>query len=178
MLRFLLTSFSLLLFLFVLPPASAQESDFIENLISNLDATGSRDVFFDLDTGVEVDSSSADWDLWFNGSRIKVNGQLAMVDKKYSSVYAAPDTGYLDDEMGITAFPSGSDAGWFMYDPNTHTVEAVPQRTFVIKNRDGNHAKVEFISYYKDATPADTPGADPRYYTFRYKMNSSGSSKL
>ena len=173
------TSFLMVLVASVFSLSHAQDApSHVSKSISNLDVTGGKIVFFDFDSGAAVDSSSG-WEIQLNGSQIQVNGSLAIVEKKFESVFAAPSTdSFITDDSGITSFPSGSDAGWFMYDSSTHTVEAVPQRTFVIKNSDGNYSKLQIFSYYKDAESADTPGAEPRYYSFRYKMNTVGSTKL
>ena len=145
-------------------------------MIENLDATGSKNVFFSLSEGTVVDSTEA-WDLWYNGSRIQVQGELAVLDRKFDSVYEAPDSDFMADSSGIVSFPGGED-GWFNYDPMTHIVEPIPQRVFVIKTTAGNYAKMEITSYYKDGAMGDDPGAEPRYYSFRYVLGSDGSRKL
>ncbi len=157
-------------------PAQAQNDVIKEETISNLDVTGNKNVFFSFAEGAEVDSTAA-WDLWFNGSRIQVRGDVLMLDRKFDSVYEAPDSEFLSDDSGFTAFPSGAD-GWFNYDPTTHIVEPVPQRVFIIKTADSNYAKLQITGYYKDGAMGDDPGAEPRYYSFRYVYRTDGARKL
>ena len=57
-------------------------------------------------------------------------------------------------------------------------ITPIPGRTLVIKTADGKYAKLEVLSYYKDA-PASPTAADPSgYYKFRYSFQSDGTKNL
>lgn len=157
-------------------PAFGQDSDLLARTIENLDATGNAPVFFNLAKGTVVDSTEA-WDISFNRSNISVFGQVTVADRKFDSVYEAPTSALASDIVGVAGFPSGAE-GWFNYDPMTHIVEPVPQRVFIVKTASDMYAKIQILGYYKDGAMGDDPGAEPRFYTFRYVLNTSGSSEL
>ena len=75
-----------------------------------------------------------------------------------------------DSESGY-AIVTGSGNGWYTYNPANNSIAPTPGKVLVIRTRDGRYAKVEILSYYKDAPLEITPeiaANDSRYYTFNY----------
>ncbi|MBX7124275.1 MAG: HmuY family protein [Cyclobacteriaceae bacterium] len=149
--------------------------------------------FFSFKTGAVVsnaDSASSKWDIGFRGTTIIVNSGTSgpgtaaalVVTGVFDELNAAPDNGYLqDDKASATApyaIPKGSGKGWYNYDPATNVISPVAGRVIMVQTADGKYAKVEILSYYKDAPAAPTNTSVDRYYTFRYVYQPDGSKKL
>ena len=140
---------------------------------------------FDFSTG-QTTTNATDWDIAFRGTSIIVNGgeSLGTTDEPNRTGDAAAyivngtlaaitnvDTALFEQDSSTgTAIPSGSGNGWYIYaGPPTHLINPTPGKILVFKTRDGKYAKVEILSYYKDA-PAN-PDAfvnESRYFTFNY----------
>lgn len=145
---------------------------------------------FDFSTG-QITTSETDWDIAFRGMSIIVNGgnSLGTTDEPERTGNAAAymDSGTLDgvtnvktslfvqDSVVGTAIPSGSGNGWYTYaGAPTHLISPTPGKILVFKTRDGRYAKMEILSYYKDA-PAN-PDAfvnESKYFTFNYAYQSN-----
>lgn len=113
------------------------------------------------------------WDLAFEGTNIAVNGEGLLMDVPFDSVATAPKEGYRRDggSQG-NVVPGGSGNGWYLYDPEFHVLEPIPNRTIVLRMLDGTYAKVGIQSYYH------TESDDPRFYTFQYAYQPNGSRSL
>ncbi|KAB1158376.1 hypothetical protein F7018_09370 [Tenacibaculum aiptasiae] len=126
------------------------------------------------------------WDIAFRGLRVIVNGgskygltdepertgnaSLAVVNSEFSKVLMAPaDSEFKQDAKGVYALPV-SGAGWYTYSNGVVTANA--GTIIVIKTIDGNYAKMEIKSYYKDLTSKEA-----RYYTFDYVYNPNVGDK-
>lgn len=148
---------------------------------------------FSFKTGAIVsnaDSASAKWDIGFNGTKVIVNSGTSgpgtaaaqVVSGIFTELTSAPDAGYLtDDKLAAPAFYAirrGSGNGWYNYDPATNLISPIAGRVIVIQTADGKYAKMEIISYYKDAPVAPASTTTDRYYTFRYLYQPDGSKKL
>ncbi len=87
-----------------------------------------------------------------------------------SSITEVETENLVQDSTSSYAIPSGSGNGWYTYaGPPTHLINPTPGKILVIKTHDGKYAKVEILSYYKDAP--DAPDAfvnESRYFTFNY----------
>ena len=150
--------------------------------------------FFSFKTGAIVanaDSATANWDLGFNGTKIIINSGTSgpgtataqVVSGIYGEILTAPETGYLSDNKNATpasyAITRGSGNGWYNYDGATNIISPIAGKVILIKTSEGNYAKMEILSYYKDA-PA-TPNAmtdQDSNYTFRYSYQPNGSKTL
>ncbi len=132
--------------------------------VSDIDASGDEPVFFSFADGKPVGSGDA-WDISFKGTDIGVNGTARVVDRAFERVLEAPESGYLE------AVPKTEEERWFEYNPDTHVVTPVPFRTIIVRTSSGGHAKIEIQDYY------DGLGT-PRFYTFRYAYQPSGSRFL
>ncbi len=136
----------------------------------------------------DVTDSETDWDIAFRGTTIAVNGGTvtgsADEPSRNGNAGAAIESGTLEDitdatgltfaqdATGAYAIPGGSDNGWYNYNPATFTIAPIPGRILVFRTHDGKYAKVEILSYYRDA-PAE-PDAfmdESRVYTFKYVYN-------
>ncbi|WP_445382589.1 IPT/TIG domain-containing protein [Robiginitalea sp. IMCC43444] len=142
---------------------------------------------FSFETGA-VTESNTDWDIAFRGTTIAINGGVAtgtndepernadagavIVNGLFDEINSAEGLSFSQDASGAFAIPLGSDNGWYNYNFMTNVVSPIPGVVLVFRTHDGKYAKVEILSYYKDA-PANPDGfADAsRYYTFRYVYN-------
>ncbi len=163
------------------------------NTISNLHApqlggqgepTSGEFAKFDFESG-EITASNTDWDIAFRGTSIIVNGgtSLGTIDEPNRSGEAAAyiATGTMasvlevdeslmvqDSDTGY-AIATGSGNGWYLYNPQAFLITPIAGKVLVFKTRKGNYAKVEILSYYKDApVDPDVNVDESRYFTFNY----------
>ncbi|NNL80558.1 MAG: hypothetical protein HKO67_08715, partial [Flavobacteriaceae bacterium] len=141
---------------------------------------------FDFESGAITTNASA-WDIAFRGTTIIVNGgeSLGTTDEPdrtgeaaayiatgtFSSVTTLNPSQFNQDSASGYAIPSGSGNGWYTYNFMANTIDPIPGRVLVFRTRDGKYAKVEILSYYKDAPEEITPeiaSDDLRYYTFNF----------
>ena len=60
----------------------------------------------------------------------------------------------------------------------SNIVSPIPGKVLVFRTRNGNYAKVQIISYYKDApSNPDASSDESRYYTFNYVYNPNEGEK-
>ena len=135
---------------------------------------------FNLETGLTT-SSNTDWDIAFRGTSIILNGGISLGtnDEPERTGDAA---GYIVDNtfanvssVNTELLEQDSDEGyvltdWYTYSgPPNHLITPTPGKILVLRTHDGKYAKIEILSYYKNA-PED-PDAftdEARYYTFNY----------
>lgn len=135
---------------------------------------------FDLSSGLTT-TSETDWDIAFRGTSIIINGGVSsgVTDEPERNGDAAAylATGTMDavDTVNISSLEQDSVngfvlSGWYTYaGPPTHLISPTAGKIIVLRTRNGKYAKIEILSYYKDA-PAE-PDAfvdEERYYTFNY----------
>jgi HmuY protein len=137
------------------------------------------------DIVANTDSATSKWDLGFNGTAIIVNSatsgpgttQAQIVSGIFDELATAPDAGYLSDNdpapiagapNSNLAIPTGSGKGWYTYDGAAMVNRPTAGKVIVVKTSEGRYAKMEIISYYKDAPASPTSSNIARYYTFRY----------
>lgn len=133
------------------------------------------------------------WDIAFRGSTIIVNGgtEIGITDEPTRTGIAA--VSFVKNTLaGVTLFPetttfkqdgpatyaiaTGSNNGWYNYNPTTHLIVPITGKIFVVKTHDGKYAKFEILSYYKNAPASPDAINDPSgYYTFNfvYQPNST-----
>lgn len=143
---------------------------------------------------------SADWDLAFTGpynSEIYVNNasknlnpgyggaadktSVVMLEQAYDFVNeAVSEEMFHNSEVNKIGWAgSGDSPGWFYYSLTTHIMQAIPNRTYVIRLQDGKYAKLQLINAYKGNPPAVTDLNWPApYYTFRYYIQEDGTKNL
>lgn len=142
---------------------------------------------FSFETGA-VTTSDTEWDIAFRGTTIAVNGGAvtgtddepsrngnagaSIASGTFASVIDAAGVTFAEDADGAFAIPTGSDNGWYNYNPQMNVVTAIPGKVLVIRTHDDKYAKVEVLSYYKDA-PVEPDGFidESRFYTFNYVYN-------
>ncbi|WP_051203871.1 HmuY family protein [Hugenholtzia roseola] len=135
-----------------------------------------------------TDSASTQWDIGFNGTTLIVNGGATRVGKGgaylhtglFEDLSEVPTTATFkgDNAPADLAIPIGSGNGWYNYNPQSNTITPIAGRVIVLKTGEGNYAKLEILSYYKDAPANPTATDAARYYTFRYVLQSNGSTNF
>lgn len=140
-----------------------------------------------------------DWDIAFTGpynSELYVNdgtdqynpgyggdarSSVVKVDRPYRDVTEAPDDAAFQTS-GITkiGWASSENApGWFFYSLNSHIMQAIKNRIYIIRLPDGKYAKLELVNAYQGNPPAVTDMNWPApYFTFRYYVQENGSRNL
>jgi hypothetical protein len=169
-------------------PTAALEVKKVSNVFAN-DSSG-HFTFFNLRTNTVMnlsDSASTNWDVAFHSTTILVNSgtsgpgncAASVVQKGFDNVTAAPaDSLFAKDNAPTHAIPTGSGNGWYNYDPAAYVITPIAGRTLVVKTADGKYAKIEILSYYKDAPASPTMTDISRYYTFRFSYQSDGTKNL
>lgn len=144
---------------------------------------------FSQNTTVTDDS----WDIAFRGTTIIVNGgsaigitdeptrtgngAVSIVTNTLDAVTTIPDiSSFAQDATNTYAIPTGSGNGWYNYNATNNLITPIAGKIFVVKTHDGKYAKMEIISYYKDAPTTPDATALSRYYTFRYVYQPNGTS--
>lgn len=140
---------------------------------------------FDFETG-QTTTSDTDWDIAFRGTSIIVNGgvSLGTADEPsrtggaalylttggLAAVTQVNDASFIQDNATGYAIPSGGGNGWYAYaGPPTHLITPIAGTVIVVKTSEGKYAKLEIVSYYKDAPASPNAFTDEsRYYTFNY----------
>lgn len=177
------------------PPENNQNEGI---LVSNLHAPQDTDytqnppvasgvfVKFDFSTGA-ITNSETDWDIAFRGTTLLVNGGSSsgivdapqrsgnagayLVDGIFDEVTTIDTSAFAQDSSMGLAIPTGSGNGWYTYDPTLLAIYPIPGKVIVLRTADNKFAKVEILSYYKDAPAVINEQIalnDLRYYTFNY----------
>lgn len=145
---------------------------------------------FSFKEGTQV--SGDNWDIAFRGTTILVNGgsKIGLTDEPertgnaaltiengtFSSIIEAPENANFKQDANETyALPTGAGNGWYSYNPQLNQINPIAGKVIVVKTTDGNYAKMEIISYYKDLDAANP--AKGRYYTFNYSYNPNAGEK-
>ncbi len=139
---------------------------------------------FNFETGMQT-TSDTDWDIAFRGTTIAVNGGTVtgtadeptrngnagatIASGTFASVATADGLTFTQDVDASFAVPTGSDNGWYNYNPQTNIISAIPGKILVFRTRDGKYAKVEILSYYLDQDSSNPNSG--RHYTFNYVYN-------
>lgn len=149
--------------------------------------------FFSFKTGAVVantDSATNKWDVGFNGTTIIVNGGQQRVGKGgaivstgiFDNLTVAPSDGYDMDSLinakAVYAIPTGSGKGWYNYNGANNTITPIAGKFLIIRTGDERYAKMEIISYYKDAPATVSSAIADRYYTFRYVYQGDGTKNF
>jgi len=172
------------------------ESQLIENLNAPQEGGQGNPISgeftkFNFATG-QTTVSETDWDIAFRGTIILVNGgEITGIEDEpnrtgEAAAYIASgtlasvtsvDTSLLNQDFeNSPAILTGSGAGWYIYaGPPTHLITPIAGKVLVFKTHDGKYAKLEILSYYKDAPASPDAFADlDKYYTFNYVYQPNG----
>ena len=87
-----------------------------------------------------------------------------------STVINVDSSLFVQDSETATSISTGSGEGWYIYaGPPTHLITPITGKILVFRTHDGKYAKVDILSYYKDAPNAPDAFTDEdRYFTFNY----------
>lgn len=171
----------LLLFAFPLALDGVAQPATTVRTASFVDASGDAPVYYSLESNTPVDAASAEWGGWdiaLQGTEMRVNGGVIMIDTSFADVVEAPEDGYATDTPETPAIPGGSGKGWFDYDPTTHVITPVENRTFILKLESGRYAKLRVTDYYRQEFTAEGPQPVPRHWSFRFELAPEGSRKF
>ncbi len=143
---------------------------------------------FSFATGAVTDSDT-EWDIAFRATTIAINGGVAtgtndeperngnggvalVRDVLFSEVTTANGLTYTQDADGAFAINPVSDQGWYNYNGALFLVSPIPGTVLVFRTHDGKYAKIEILSYYRDAPEEPNAFVDEaRLYTFNYIYN-------
>jgi hypothetical protein len=139
---------------------------------TNLTSTGNAApyTYYSLRTKSTVADSSAQWDIAFRSTSIKVNGSAQIVTANFDTLKTAPATGYAAGSVGT----------WYDYsgEPN-HLITPQLGKVILVKTVDNKYAKVQILNYYQGAPAVPNGLTDtPRYFTFRYVLQADGTTNL
>lgn len=135
------------------------------------------------------------WDIAFRGTSIIVNGGTAYATDEptrtgegaiailsgvlFNEVTTIPAaSAFVQDSSTGYAIPAGSGNGWYGYNSDTHIITALAGKVFVVRTHDGKYAKMEILSYYKDAVANPDLTTEYRYYTFKYAYKSDDNTNF
>jgi hypothetical protein len=132
----------------------------------------------------ESDSASTNWDIGLKGTTIITNGGVSGPGQ--GGAYVAngifgemktidASASFAADSNESLAIPTGSGNGWYNYNPQNNEISPIAGKVIFVRTADGNFAKMEILSYYKDRPTIITPTTAGRYYTFRYVYQPDGS---
>jgi len=134
------------------------------------------------------DTATVKWDLAFAATTIRTNsgtsgpgqgGAIVLSGTDFDTVSQAMASGYsVDTSATKLAITTGSDKGWYHYDFATNIITPIAGRVLIIRTADGRYAKMQIVSYYKDAPVTPTQNDISRFYTFRYVFQPDGSTTL
>ncbi|CAM1335063.1 HmuY family protein [Tenacibaculum aestuariivivum] len=135
------------------------------------------------------------WDIAFRATTILVNGgeatgikeepnrtgnaALLLATGTFLDIKKVSDTAVFnqDAKEGVLALPKST---WYTYNMADHSINPVAGKIIVVRTIDGNYAKMEILSYYKDmdsSNSADPQNSGGQYYTFNYVYNPNTGDK-
>jgi len=147
---------------------------------------------YNLRENKSVDFSKFDtdeWDVGFRTTDIIVNGGKVrkgkggaiIQDSTFDEIKSAPtDDKFVGDESDTEfAIKRGSGKGWYNYTGSAtstnHHILPIPGKTLIVRAGDGKkYAKIQILSYYKDAPKELEPQPSPditSFYTFKYSLS-------
>ena len=128
-------------------------------------------VYFDLETGTEVDvadpAEDLQWDLAFRRFHIATNSgasgnagsEVARLPDLFDDVAEIPNNGFVVDELDgddDNEDPDYAFRDWYDYNFMTHVLTPRPQ-TYVVRTGSGNAFKVALEHYYDEAGTSGFP---------------------
>lgn len=160
--------------------------------VRNLPPAESNDgaTYFSIESGKQIPASEANtnnWDIAFLRTTVLINsgtsgpgsGAAQVLTGIFEDVKTAPTDRYaIDNAPTSYAIPTGSGNGWYTYNPLANIITPIAGKVIVLKTASGKYAKMEMLSYYKNAPASPSAGDTSRYYTFRYLFQPDGSTKL
>ena len=144
----------------------------VESQSASVDVSEGREVYFNLRTGQEVSPNdpqdSLDWDLYFSGYSIKLNGgasgsgeaaALSAYESgmSFEDIVAPIGAGYRSDQV------SSVFSNWYNYNMTTHTL-STKNHTYLINTGQQTY-KMQLLDYYKPVEGSPVSG----WITFRWR---------
>jgi hypothetical protein len=163
------------------------------NLVADPTINNNHFAFFSLERNEPVaftDSATNKWDIAMRSTTILTNGGTsgpalggAFVQRGVSfDTYATiPSDSTFRTDLNTTpayAIPTGSGNGWYNYNAATNIISPIPGNIIVVRTATGKYAKLEILSYYKDAPATPTAADVPRHYTFRFIYQPNGTKNF
>lgn len=130
-------------------------------------------------SGLYLNNADFEYNPGFQGAA--KNTAVVLVKDAYDNVTTAPaDDVFANSTVNKIGWASSeSSSGWFQYSLNTHIMQALPNRTYVLRLPDGKYAKLQLINAYKGNPQTVTNMNWPApYFTFRYFVQQDGSKNL
>ncbi len=173
----------------VVPLTATQSKNFVADPAIN----SNHFAFYSIERNETVpytDSATTKWDIAFRSTNILTNGGTsgtgaggAFVHRSVSfdTYTSIPADSVFRTDVNTTpayAIPTGSGNGWYNYNQSTNVISPIPGNIIVVRTASGKYAKLEILSYYKDAPATPTSADVPRYYTFRFIYQPNGSKKF
>ncbi len=126
------------------------------------------------------------WDIAFKGTKIITNSGVSgtgdakatILSATFDDVTEVNDSNLKVDTDAVLAIPSGSDNGWYHYNPTNHLITPIAGKVIVVKTNDGKYAKMEILSYYKDAPAEPTATTQDATLTFNFIYQGDGTNKF
>jgi hypothetical protein len=177
-------------------------NDLIADTIIGIAGTGQpygsgKYTFFSLEKNAAIassDSATNKWDLGFRGTTIITNSGNSGPAQGGAFVYVgtfddlkevpADSTFKTDNAPASYAITTGSNKGWYIYNPTANLVTPIPGRVLLIRTATGKYAKVEILNYYKGGVTPDATASDndklkkQRYFKFRFIYQPDGTKKF
>lgn len=152
------------------------------------EGAGNHYAFYSIERNEAValaDSNTTKWDIGVRSTNIIINGgtsgpgaggayvQKATTFDNFKTIPA--DSVFRVDASAAFAIPTGSGNGWYNYDFSNNIISPIPGNIIVVRTASGKYAKVEILSYYKDAPATPIATSVSRFYTFRFVYQSNGT---
>ena len=134
--------------------------------------------------------SSANWDLAFSATTIKINngtsgpgiGGAFVYSGNYDALSSVPAGAvFKTDKLPYLAIQNAPGMGWYKYDYASNLITPIPGKVIIIRTANGKYAKLEILNYYKGGkTPLVNSTfkekvLNSRYYTFRFTYQPDGT---
>lgn len=131
-----------------------------------------------------ADSVSLKWDIGFRGSKIILNSGTSGIGTAGGFIYSGLFNDVVkvpaDSTFRMDASPTlAIGSAWSTYNPASMILNATPGKVLIIRTANNKYAKMEILSYYKGSPANPNAMTDlPRYYTFRYVLQTNGSTEF
>jgi hypothetical protein len=148
-------------------------------------STASAFTFFSFKNNAVVantDSASTKWDFGMRFTTFILNSKTygpgnagaILQNNIYSTVTAAPETGYAyDTTASQKAIKDGS---WYNYNPTTRSFSPKAGQTFIFRTADNNYVKMEMLAV--DYEPFVGQFPSKLIYRFRYTYQANGTKNF
>ena len=173
----------------VVTPLTAVQA---KNVVADPTVNNNHYSFFSLERNEAVpytDSATNKWDIAVRSTTILTNagtsgpglgGAFVQKSVSFDSYASIADSTFKTDVSSAPAYaiPTGSGNGWYNYNSTTNVISPIPGNIIIVRTATGKYAKLEILSYYKDAPTTPTSADVARYYAFRFVYQPNGTKKF